>query len=71
MTSDEYRQAIAALGLSQMAAATFLEIGERTSRRWASGEVEIPAAVAMLLILMVRRGLSPARVRRMMESRNG
>lgn len=35
MTGDEYRAAIARLGLSQVQAATFLGIGERTSRRWA------------------------------------
>lgn len=35
MTTDEYRTAIAALGLSQVGAAKVLGIHERTSRRYA------------------------------------
>lgn len=35
MTPTEYRQAIQALGLSQVRAAHALGVNERTSRRWA------------------------------------
>ena len=42
MTSDEYREKIVALGLTQTAAAQFLAICERTSRRYALGETSIP-----------------------------
>jgi len=35
MTSDQYRAAISALGLSQAGAGVALEISERTSRRYA------------------------------------
>lgn len=35
MSDDEYREKINALGLTQIAAARFLDIAERTSRRYA------------------------------------
>ena len=53
MTPAQYRDAIAALGLSQVAAGQFLTNNPRTSRRWASGESRVPKAVAMLLWLML------------------
>ena len=53
MTPAEYKEAIAALGLSQVAAGRFLTNNPRTSRRWASGESRVPKAVAMLLWLML------------------
>lgn len=49
MTAEEYRDLIAALGLSQVDASILLGVDERTSRRWASGEREIPAPVARFL----------------------
>ena len=58
MTPQEYRTAIARLGLTQVAAGEFLIGNPRTSRRWASGESPVPKSVAMLLGLMVRLGLS-------------
>jgi hypothetical protein len=62
MTPNQYRTAIAKLGLSQRGAAAFLKIGERTSRRWALGESPIPEGYAMLLRLMVRLNLAPVDV---------
>ena len=53
MTPDQYRSAIAALGLSQAEAGCFLTNNPRTSRRWASGESRVPKAVSMLLWLML------------------
>ena len=58
MTPAQYRDAIAKLGLTQVAAGEFLIGNPRTSRRWASGESPVPKSVAMLLGLMVRLGLS-------------
>jgi hypothetical protein len=37
VTSDEFRETIERLGLSQIAAARLLGVDARTSRRWASG----------------------------------
>jgi hypothetical protein len=41
MTEIEYREALAALDLTQRAAADFLKVDERTSRRWAAGDREM------------------------------
>jgi hypothetical protein len=49
MTADEYRHTIAALGLSQVGASVLLGVDERTSRRWATGEREIPPPVSRFL----------------------
>lgn len=44
MTANEYRQAIADLGLSQIKAAKVIGVTDRTSRRWAkSGAPEYAA----------------------------
>lgn len=49
MTAEEYRDLIAALGLTQVDASILLGVDERTSRRWASGEREIPPPVVRFL----------------------
>jgi DNA-binding transcriptional regulator YiaG len=54
MTADEFRTAIEALGLSQVAAAQALEVDARTVRRWALGEREIPGPVRVALRCMAR-----------------
>ncbi len=57
MTPDEYRAAIEKLGLSQIAAARLLGVDERTSRRWALGERDIPPpAVRFLRYLIATSG---------------
>jgi transcriptional regulator with XRE-family HTH domain len=61
MTGDEYRNAIAALGLQQTEAARLLGVDERTSRRWASGEREIPPPVARFLQLLLATGMTGAK----------
>lgn len=53
MTADEYREAIEALGLSQVAAAKLLGVDDRTSRRWASGDREIPPPAARFLRYLI------------------
>jgi DNA-binding transcriptional regulator YiaG len=53
MTADEYRDALASLGLSQVAAGRLLDVDERTSRRWANGERDVsPPAVRFLQYLI-------------------
>ena len=59
MTKREYSAAIDELGLSQVGAAEFLRIGDRTSRRWIAGDSPIPHAVRLLLTLMVDRKIKP------------
>lgn len=56
MSPDEYRSTIEKLGLSQIAAAKLLGVDARTSRRWASGERDVPApAVRFLQYLIATR----------------
>lgn len=58
MTADQYVQTIAKVGLNISSAGRFLAISERTARRYASGDAEIPAAVAMLLRMMVAQKIT-------------
>jgi DNA-binding transcriptional regulator YiaG len=58
MTPDEYRAAIERLGLSQIAAARLLGVDERTSRRWANGEREVPPPVQRFLRYLIATGRS-------------
>lgn len=53
MTPAEYRSAIEQLGLSQVAAAKLLGVDERTSRRWVSGERDVPAPAARFLQYLI------------------
>lgn len=53
MTANQYRAALAKLGLSQREAGRLLEVDERTSRRWALDERAIPQMAAILLRLLV------------------
>jgi hypothetical protein len=65
MTRKRYAEVIAKLGLSQVEAAEFLGYDPRTSRRWISGELAVPKAVAMLLELMVKTKSDPVRVEKL------
>jgi hypothetical protein len=60
-----YRALIAQLGMTQLGAARFLDIGSRTSRRWANDEIDVPLAVIMLLELMVKHGFDPYELRKL------
>lgn len=56
MSPDEYRDALARLDLTQVAAARLLGVDERTSRRWATGERDVPPpAVRFLRYLIATR----------------
>jgi DNA-binding transcriptional regulator YiaG len=62
VTAGEFRQRIAALGYSQRGFAGFVGANERTVRRWAEGEQDIPPRVAVMLDLMERaRGVTGLR----------
>ena len=63
MTATEYSTILARLDLSQVAAARLLGIGDRTSRRYAAGDAEIPEPTAILLRLLARGVVSVADVR--------
>ena len=67
MTSTEYRELLAALGLSQAAAARLLGVGEVTSRRWAAGMREVPPPAARFLRYLEASGTKPARVHRLLD----
>jgi hypothetical protein len=54
MTSDQFRDALKALRLPITGASRLFECNIRTARRWASGEQDVPRAVAISLWLMVR-----------------
>ena len=53
MTPDEYRRTIEQLGLSQVAAAKLLGVDGRTSRRWASGERDVPPPAERFLRYLI------------------
>ncbi|WP_065091488.1 helix-turn-helix domain-containing protein [Rhizobium leucaenae] len=52
MNQYEYRAALEATGLNQSSAARLFGVDPRTSRRWASGELEVPRTVALCLRMM-------------------
>lgn len=53
MTPDQYRKALAKLGVSQEGAADILGIGKRTSQGYALGESDVPEPLAVLLRLVL------------------
>lgn len=57
MTAGQFREALTALGLTQAGCARFLDIDERTVRRWATGGP--PRSIALLLGLMQRFEVKP------------
>jgi hypothetical protein len=65
MTPNQFRSAIKSLGLSQPKAGRLLGAkGERTPRRWASGEIPVPAAAAAILRLLLAGKLTLEDVKR-------
>lgn len=52
--ADQLRQAIAASGLSARAFAGFLEVDERTVRRWIADEREVPGPVRVICAAIIR-----------------
>lgn len=70
MTRDEYRDALAKLGLAQEEVGRLLGTGGRTARRWATGEVEVPGPVETHIRLWLERPEIIDVVRRVAERRN-
>jgi DNA-binding transcriptional regulator YiaG len=58
VTPDEYREALEALGLTQSGGARLLGVDERTSRRWACGERDIPPPAERFLRYLMATGKS-------------
>lgn len=58
MTPDEFRTALERLGLTQIGAARFLGLDERTLRRYATGEKPVPRTVEMILRIAERLGMA-------------
>lgn len=63
--TKRYNALIETLGMTQRGAARFLDLGERTSRRYASGDADVPLGLMMLLELMVAHEVSPAEARKL------
>ncbi len=59
MTSDGYRDALKSLGLTQAGGARLLGVDERTSRRWAIGERDVPPPVARFLTFLIVSDIKP------------
>jgi hypothetical protein len=59
MTPAQYRRAIERLGLSQVRAARFFGLGDRTGASMAHGNAAIPRAVELLIKQMLKNNLTP------------
>ena len=59
MTPTQLQAVLDRLGSSQRSAGRWLGVGERQVRRWVAGDSAIPQPVALLLRLMVARGIRP------------
>lgn len=68
MTPDQFRASLKRLSLTQNAFAGFLGRGDRTVRRWASGDLDIPVEIALLLALMERYSLTTGKLEKMLEA---
>ncbi|MEQ1712883.1 MAG: hypothetical protein ABL908_15985, partial [Hyphomicrobium sp.] len=55
MTKDEYRAALSQLDLKQEEVGRLLDVGPRTARRWAAGEIDVPGPVEMHIRLWLER----------------
>jgi hypothetical protein len=53
VTPAQFRSALKKLDVSQVKIAEALGIGQRTARRYAAGDAEIPEPVAIILRLLV------------------
>lgn len=55
MTPNQFRKAIAELGLSQGEAARLFDVSIRTTHGWARGDAPVPRPVAMVLRALQER----------------
>lgn len=63
-----YREALASLGLTIVGGAKLLGVDERTSRRWANGEREVPEPVSRFLRFLLSAGISADEVMQALQS---
>ena len=68
MTHTQFRETLATLSLSQVGAARLLGVNDRTARRWAKGEQDIPPPVVKFFKLMIALKLTPERVLKILDS---
>ena len=57
MTAQEFRNAIAELGLNQVQASKALRVAPRTVRNWVAGDAKIPGPVEVLIEGWRARGM--------------
>lgn len=55
MTPDALRQALAALGLSQTAFASYLGVHRLTVHKWCTGKLPVPRTVEVIVQLLTER----------------
>ena len=55
VTSDNFRAALTALGMTQRGFASYVGSNERTVRRWAEGTQDIPQWVPVMLALLRKK----------------
>jgi DNA-binding transcriptional regulator YiaG len=67
MSAEALRAELARLRLSQAGFARFLEVDERTVRRWSAGAAPIPRAVELLLPRLSPAEVDPARAEKARE----
>lgn len=58
MTPADYRNSLAALGITQARLGRLLRVNKDTPTNWSKGKTEIPIAVALLLKSMVAGALT-------------
>ena len=71
MSPVEFRETIELLGYSQVSISRLFGVNDRTGRRWAAGDQEVPTAVEVCLGLMVREGLTSAVMAKIIAGRVG
>lgn len=59
MNPDQYREALARLGLSVVGAGKLFGVNPRTSQRWAAGDQDIPTAVSLVIRYWIKTGIRP------------
>jgi hypothetical protein len=65
MSNQFYRNSLDALGMSIRGASRFLNIDPKTSQRYATGDLDLPPIIRMLLAVMVKRKIPPVEVRKL------
>lgn len=59
MTANQFKTALARLGLTQVGAARLLKADDRTVRRWIAGERSIPWSIATIIRLLLAGKIKP------------